>query len=269
MTSLRRLGPPALTVLFLATSGCAPGTAAGQETSPPPPPNVYEVSPEHVRALMAVADTQPSTLQVSGSAQVSVPSDRARVDFAVETEAESARDAASENADRMDAVIRALRGAEAPEMTIETHGYRLSPRYVTRQQEGVRTREIDGYTALNHIRVTTDDPTGVGSLLDTAVGAGANRVASLTFEASDPEAARLQALRMAVESARAEAEAIAAAMGVRLGRPLSVNGGADRPSPPQPMRAMAMESAPTPVEPGDQTVSARVTITYALETGGR
>lgn len=269
MMHTSRLTLPALAVAFLGAAGCAPGAASSQETPPAPRPNVYEVGPEHLAALTAARDSQPSTLQVSGSAEVSVPVDRARVDFAVETESASAREAASRNADRMEAVIRALRQAGVAGLSVQTHGYRLNPRYGSPDAGRPRDREIVGYTAVNHIRATVDDPSAVGTLIDAAVGAGANRVASLTFEASDPSEAKLEALREAVRQARAEAEAIAGAMGVRLGRPLSVSGGAPV-SPPRPMAEMAMaEMARTPVEPGDQTVSANVTITYALVTGAR
>ena len=62
-------------------------------------------------------------------------------------------------------------------------------------------RQIEGYRALNNISVTVKDVSAAGSLIDIAVGAGANRVASLSFQVSDPGPARLQALRDAVAMA--------------------------------------------------------------------
>lgn len=208
-----------------------------------------------------------STLQVSGSAQVEVETDRARVDFAVETEAETAQEASRENAGRMESVLAALRETGLPGLELETREYSLRPRY--RRPDAGGVQEIDGFTASNTVVATMDDPTRAGALIDAGIEAGANRVASLTFLASDTEEARLQALRDAVAAARTEAEAIAGALGMTLGEPLEVSGGADRTQPPSPFRMEAanFQDAPTPVEPGTQTVSASVTIRYALREG--
>ena len=89
------------------------------------------------------------------------------------------------------------------------------------------------------------------------MGAGSNRITSLTFEARNPDPARLEAVRQAVAKARAEAEAAAGVLGVALGAPLEVNIGMDYGyPPPAPMMRMEgaaydmVQSAPTPIERG-------------------
>ncbi len=220
--------------------------------------HIYEVPPGVVRQ-----DAEAGFIEVSGSASVEVPSDRAHVSFAVETRGETAADAAGANADVMDAVLRALRNGGFQGLDLATFGYTLRPEYVTNQQ---RARVIDGYTALNNVRATTDDVTGVGGVIDAAVAAGANRITNIAFDASDTDAARSQALAEAVDNARGQALAIASALGYELGSPLEIRGGAQRPVP-RPMlleRAMVSAAAPTPIEAGDQTVSASVTVRFAL-----
>ena len=211
---------------------------------------------------------QSAYIEVSGTGSVSVAPDRAQASFAVETQARTAGEASSANAARMETVVSALRNAGMDGLDIETFGYSLRPDYVTVERGGERLREIGGYTALNNIRARIDDVDGVGRLIDAAVGAGANRVSSLAFEASDTEDARLEALAQAVRRATAEAEAIALALGRDLGAPLEVRGGAESPTPrPMAMAAMAsmeMARADTPVEAGEQTVRASVTIRFAL-----
>ena len=122
-----------------------------------------------------------------------------------------------------------------------------------------------GYQALNNVRVSVADISAAGPLIDAAIDAGANRVASLVFLATETEHARLEALRMAVEKARREAEVIAEAMGVPLGPPLEVRG---TPATVAPLRARASlaiaAEALTPVEPTRQTIRATVTIRYRL-----
>ena len=207
-------------------------------------------------------------LIVTGGGEARVATDRARLDFMVETQAVTAQEATSQNADRMDRVIKALRDVGGPTVTVETGGYSLSPVYrqPNRNQNEIPT--IEAYRAVNHVRVRADDLDRVGGLIDASINAGANRIAGLTFEAKDPEPARLEALRAAVARARSEAEAVAEAMGVDLGMPLEVQTSADLGgTPPRQMyRTMEMTQAvaPTPVEPGEQVVRANVTIRYRL-----
>lgn len=230
-------------------------------------PHVYEVSPEHAAFLAAArqAAEDQGFLEVSGTAQVSVPADRARVVFAVETEGQTAGQASTANAERMTAVLEAVRGTGSAGLTVETHGYTLQPEYARPAGEPRDAPTIAGYRAQNHVAATTSDPDAVGAIIDAAIGAGANRVASLTFEASDTQQARQEALRLAVARARSEAEAMANALGVPLGPPMEVRGGANVPGPPPLYRAAMMEAAAsTPVEPGQQVVTANVTIKYRL-----
>lgn len=212
---------------------------------------------------------QPPFLMVTGTGEASIPTDRARLDFMVETQAPTAQVAATQNADRMDRVVRALRAAGGNTVTIETGGYDLTPVYKGPGRENPsQIPTIEAYRAVNHVRVRADDVTRVGALIDAGVTAGGNRIAGLSFEAKDPEPGRIAALKQAVARARAEAEAVAAALNVALGGPQEVNVSADFGVPPVPMyRTMAMDvaqAAPTPVAPGEQVVRANVTIRYRL-----
>lgn len=213
-------------------------------------------------------EAEPAFVEVSAVGRVDIQTDRAVVRFAVETEAGTAGEASRENASRMDAVLQAVRELGVEGTELETSGYQLSPIYRRPAQGG--TQEIAGYRAQNFVEVTLDDVDAVGRVIDAAIGAGANRIAGLTFTARDTRPARLEALRMAVEKAREEAEAMAAALGVPLGPPLEVRSGGET-EPPRPMM-MRMEAAQadvsTPIEAGDQTVTAHVTVRYGLQTGG-
>lgn len=278
-SSTRPIRPPVtlpIAVLFaiVGTASCAAaspanptGNAAPPSTASPSAGPPFAIGPGGMAGGTSVQLTDTvSTLQVSGSAEIDVDVDRAQVSFAVETESETADEASRQNAERMESVLEALRDTGVQGLEVETRGYSLRPRY--RRPDNTGTREIAGYTASNTVVATMDDPSRAGTLIDAGIGAGANRVASLTFLASDTEDARLEALRRAVNRARREAEAIAGALGMSLGEPLEVSGGADRPSPPGPLRMeMALQASPTPVEPGSQTVSASVTIRYALRDG--
>jgi uncharacterized protein len=254
-----------LYVLVAALAACAGSGPQGQAGTvvlmEPVRPNIYEVVPEQVASAQQTAQEAPF-IEVSGQASVELPADQAEISFAMETRAEEASAAASANADEMTRVIQAVRSGGFAGLDIETFGYSLQPQYSTSEQ---RVRSIVGYVAHNNIRVTIGDVDQLGRLIDIAVGAGANRVASISFSASDTEAARAQALTQAVANARAQAQAIAASLGYTLGPPLEVRGGAQRPPPIafEAMRAVQAQAA-TPIEPGSQTVDANVTIRFAL-----
>ncbi len=248
---LRLLHP----LLVLASlSACAPATA---QVHPAPAPGP------------AVGEDEGGTLQVNGQARVPVDPDQVRISFAVETEASTAAEATRANAERMDRVVTALRSSDMPTVEVETFGYSLRPEYERNpDRPGIRT--IVGYRARNNIRVTLRELEATGRVLDRAVGAGANEIASLRFEASDTRQAGLRALSEAVHRAREQAETMAEAMGVALGPATEVTGGTSSPSPgpegPFLMRAAAETT--TPVEAGTLTASASVSITYRI-LGGR
>ena len=217
------------------------------------------------------AQEQESVIIVTGQARVEAEPDRARIYFAVETERATAREAGEANADRITAVAAAVRsaGQAADGLRVQTSSYSLNPVYGPVAPN--RPREIVGYMARNTLQVRVDEVDRVGSLIDAALAAGSNRVSSLRFEVRDPEPYRNEALREAIRGARGEAEIMAESLGMTLGPPLEVQGGAELPNP-RPFlqsgaeRAFAVaDAAPTPIEAGLQTISARVTIRFRLD----
>lgn len=223
--------------------------------------------PTAAQAPPAPALPTPAFIEVSGSATVSVKPDRVRASFAVETQGADADQAAARNAELMDAVVRALRASGVAGVQVETFGYNLRPDYTVATDRPAQARVIAGYTALNNVRVGASDVAAAGKLIDAAIRAGANRVSALSFEASDTGPARQEALTQAVRAATAQAETMARALGRSLGAPLEVRGGADQPYPRAGGEVMfrALEAAvDTPIEAADLTVSASVTIRFAL-----
>jgi uncharacterized protein YggE len=214
----------------------------------------------------------PRVLSVSGTATVQKQPDRAVLVLAVESRAGSAQEAARSNANKMDAIYAALRRAGIVAPQVATVSYALQPEYRApdpRIEPVNSPAKIVGYTAMNTVRVQVDSLARVGNIIDATIAAGANRIENLSFELRDPQAARLDALRKAVERARAEADVLASAAGQKLGAPQSINtvGG----YVPQPMYRMnadlgvAAAQAPTPVEPGMLNITVNVNITYLLE----
>jgi hypothetical protein len=264
------IGAAALTLITVLPVDAAPRPAPAPTA--PAVMNERLALPAHhagVTATPAAADT--GTIAVSGTARVSLPTDRARVRFAVETEAPTASGAVTANAEAMDAALSALREVIGDAGKLETSGYNLNPVYRQPPRDQGGEPRIVGYRALNHVVATLTDVERVGAVLDAAVGAGVNRVASLSFYAEDTRPARLEALAEASRRAHEEARVLADALGVALGAPLRVNTSGDaRPMVReefQMMRADMAAAAPTPIEAGEQEVVVTVSITYLIDGG--
>lgn len=212
---------------------------------------------------------QPS-IRVQGTGEVRAAPDQATADFAVETMAANAQEAAAENADRMDRVIAALVRAGVPRERIETRDYNVYPEYDQRPMEQGGEPRVRGYRVTNTVSAVTYEVDKVGALIDAALGAGANRVHGVRFGLRDPQLFRRQAINEAVRRARSDAEALAAAMGLRLGavrEASTLDVGYGPPVPVMMERAVAMDmaqAAPTPINPGEQIVRASVLIVYGF-----
>jgi uncharacterized protein YggE len=121
---------------------------------------------------------------------------------------------------------------------------------------------ITGYQASNSVNVTAPLAKS-GSLVDAAVGAGANNVDGPNLDTADTSSLYNQALTQALGKAKAEAQVIAAAASLTLGTVLKVHeGGTPTPIVYGQAMATAAKAAP-PIEAGTQQIQATVTVTYA------
>ncbi len=238
-------------------------------------------NPARAAAQQPAAEAAPRVIRVAGTGEVRTAPDQAHIDLAVETFAPTAQAAGEENARLMERVVQALVRAGVPRTEIQTRGYSLYPEYAQPDPPRPMPRgepapqpdrpRIVGYRATNTVVVRTQDLARVGALIDTALGAGANRMDGLRFSLRDAEAAQNEAARQATQRARRTAESIAAALGVQLGQVLEANtatGAAPMPVFARDSRMMMEAGAPpTPIQPGEQTVTATVMVVFAIRGG--
>ncbi len=197
-----------------------------------------------------------------GDATITAAPDQAMVNFSIETRANTAQDAAAQNATQTTSVLAALQALLGAGADIRTVGYSVSPIYTF---PGGGQTVLSGFSASNSIQVTTSNLVQVGKLLDTGTQAGATRVQGLTFGLKDPEPLRLQALRMAAQKARTHAEAMAAGAGLHLGAVMSLDESGSTPRVITPVLSAAPAGGvPTPIDPGTVSVSATVTMEIEL-----
>jgi len=184
--------------------------------------------------------------------------DEAQFTFGVSTTAPSAKAALSGNAARMNRLIAALKAAGIAPADIQTAEISLSP---NTNENGSK---VLSFTASNSVTVKTKQISNAGSIVDAAVGAGANLVSGPSLGPSDQAALQRSALQKAVADARGRALAIAQAAQVRLGRVMTVNETSSSPIQFSPTPKAAASAAPTPVEPGSVQVEEDVTVTFSI-----
>ena len=218
-------------------------------------------------ATTARADEALRTISVTGFGEVAATPDIAHVTIGVRTVAETARAALSENSTTMAGVLDAMRGTGIADRDIRTTNVSLHPRWGTEMTEnGSRVQVLTGYEATNLLRVTCRDLSKLGELLDTLVGAGANDMRGISFDVDDRVKLMDEARAIAVRNARANAELYAREAGVSLGDVLSISE-AGVLTPTHNNRAMAemAVAAPVPIAGGEQTISASISVTFAIE----
>jgi uncharacterized protein YggE len=203
-------------------------------------------------------------IAVASRGEVKVNPDRANIQISVQTRAETAAAAASENARKQKAVIDGLRALGIDAKDISTAGYNVYPE---QRYEPNKEPVIVGYNVTNTLSVDLKSINMVGPAIDAALAKGANMINSLQFFASNTDAARQEAIAIAVKKARSDADAAARAAGGSITGLLEINVGAYYPPPPRPLEMKvrgAVASSDTPISAGDLTISVDVSSRWAF-----
>ncbi|HJJ32221.1 MAG TPA: SIMPL domain-containing protein [Methanocorpusculum sp.] len=158
-------------------------------------------------------------IEVSGYGESTTTPDKATISLGIETVDKIAFKAQEENSRIMNKVISALKAAGIKEENIKTNQYSMYSYeiYDYNKIEGFNIGDTV-YSVTNTVEVITYDVDSVGSVIDKAIAAGANKVNRLQFGLSNEKQKeqRNAAIYSAVKAARADADAVAAALGIRV-----------------------------------------------------
>jgi uncharacterized protein YggE len=231
------------TMVTLVVVLCAGSASLGQEKSAPIVPSIT----------------------VEGIGEIHVKPDMATIQIGVASEAVNAADALAQNNHDMQTLFELLRHENIAERDIQTINFSVGPKYEY-DRGGKLPPRIVGYEVNNQVRIKVRKQDKLGGLLDTLVRGGANRVQGISFSVAEPDVHQAKARRQAIQRATSRAEDYASEAGVRLGRPLLIQEQSF--VVPQPMmfaRGMAdAAGAAVPIAAGEQTITARVVVTFGL-----
>jgi hypothetical protein len=220
--------------------------------------------PAVVAAAPAAAVSNPAAgglgITTFGDATIRVKPDIAILSLGMSAASTTAADAQAQVAIRVAHVLDAAKGLGIADADVKTSGYNLGPNY---KSDSYPT--ISGYSASEQLSFTLRDVTRVGKALDTLAGDAGATSASIQFALDDRKPAEADARSQAVGVARAKAEAMAKAGGVKVGQLLSVTdqqgGYVGTPIFAAPSAA---SGTATVVPVGDLDVVIRVLVQYAI-----
>jgi uncharacterized protein YggE len=218
-------------------------------------------TPVTVEPMIPAAGT---VLDVSAEGRTTRVPDVATIRAGVVSQAATAAAALSDNAQRMNRVLAALKKAGVAPRDIATASVGLSPQYRYAENQ---PPVITGYQATNSVSVRFRDVAKSGVILDALVGEGANQIDGPNLSIDQPDAALDEARADAVKRARARAELYARAAGMRVTRIVSIteNGeNAGSPNPPMLMARASMAKDSTQIVAGEKDVTVNISVRFLL-----
>lgn len=210
---------------------------------------------------------EQSTLTVTGEAEVQAAPDRAQINLGAEAQENDAAAATARVNSIMNGALKNIKKLGIKDDAIQTTQVSLYPVYQNLKSGESGPAKVIAYRAGNSVRITVDDLSLIGKVLDAGSKAGINRQNGVNFELKDDGAARSDALKIAAKEAQRKAESLAESLDLQLGNIRTVDEGNTNVVLPRaytPNMAVASTADSTPVSPGQITVRANVSITYTL-----
>ena len=236
------------------------------------------------------AEPGQTAIYASGQATVSAPPDVATISFNINTHAQTAEQATSENNTIYAHFNTGMRTIGITAAEVKTTGYslnhvpppppcppmpmqsRTAPNAEFAQAAPcVRDPQSYGYFVSRSVNVTTHHLDIVGKIIDTAVAAGVNNVGGVEYAIGNTRSLYLRALAQAIASARSEGDVMAQAAGLHIVKVQSIGTPGAVPVVEaagrfMPRAALDTYGAPTQISPPSSLdVTANVSVTYLAQ----
>jgi uncharacterized protein len=211
---------------------------------------------------------QPSqTVTVSGEAKTQQKNQTARFSAGVNSIYDDKDKAIQEVNQKMQALIDAVKGFGIPQEDIKTQNISVYQSEEMYYDSGTQKSRPGQWRVSNSIEIKLKDITRATALSEILSSSGATTIYGPDFSIDDTDEASKELLQKAIDNAREKAEIMANASNKNLGEVLSVNEGYTQ-SPG--IYSMALDAGGrggggSPTEPGSQTISKSVTVTFELK----
>ncbi len=183
----------------------------------------------------------PRTVSVSGQGEVSAEPDIAFVTLGVEARRPTMAEARKEVTRTVEKILALSKELGIDPKRVSATRLQIHPDYVWNEQ--TRKQVLNGYVVSRQVQVELRDLEQLGPLLERAVSAGVNQVNDPVLDSSKRKDLERQAMTLAVQDARLNAETLAQAAGARLGPVRTLNAGSMPPVMPMYRSKMVMADA--------------------------
>ena len=202
------------------------------------------------------------TVTASGTGETLEAPDMAQMYFGATVTASEASSALAQANDIAEEITAAVKDAGVAAEDIQTANVSVYPQ---QNYEG-DTVTITGYQATIQVSVKVRDIEAVGDVIGAASEAGANEISGPSFMLDDDAEANAEAIKLAIEDARARAEVMAKASGKSLGEIISVNEtGVSAPIYYGGARDSLAAAESVAIEPGQLNITTSVTVVFELK----
>ena len=227
--------------------------AAAPVIAPPPAP---------VTLVAPGAQAPPPGIVATGEAKLAYHPDVAYLTLGSVSQAPSAQTAQARLSERIANLLARAKDLGIADRDIAHAAYNIQPQYTYAQNQPPR---LSGYEASQQVLVTLRDVTGVGKALDELLKDDAATTPSVRFALASGRDPQLDARQRAIEDARAKAEAMARAAGVRLGAAVSViEAGSDPRAPVYVNRTTFTKNVKPVVPTGDIDLVMRLQVQFTI-----
>ena len=218
----------------------------------------------------ALADEPvPRTVSVSGQGEVSAEPDLAHVTLGVQTRRPTLAEARKEVATTVDRVLALCKDLKVDPKFVNATRVQVQPDYSWDERN--RKQVLLGYIVSREVQVEVRDLEQLGPLIERAVSAGVNQVSDPVLDSTQRKQLERQAMTLAVQDARLNAETLAQAAGVGLGAVRTISASGASPVMPMYRSKMVMADAaaapPAPeasYQPGEMKFSTSINAEYDL-----
>ena len=164
-------------------------------------------------------------INVSGNSTINVSADQIKISLSVINTGKMPGKIIKENAEKMNILIKALNDIGLTGKEIKTSDYNLSPNWASKSENPDKNRasKIIDYTVSNTLSIKTKKLELTGTIIETVVNKGANKIEFISYDLSKPEKYKTEAIRQAIANAKIYAIAIAESTEVRIGKIESIN----------------------------------------------
>lgn len=237
----------------------------------------------HSLNFFANSQLKSHTLNVQGTGTASAAPDQSTISFTVSKTATKLQDAQNQANTFTNKIVKDLDHLGIAKKDIQTSNYSSYPNYsdngggvgIMQPETAIpirpqsNSRTIVSYTVSEDVAITVHDTNKANNVIDTITRDGAENVSGpeLTFSTEKQKTLENEARTRAIQDAKQKAQSMAEAAGIHLGKVISIKEGNSNPFPivrPLMMNAAngSAKSAPTQINPGQNTVTSTVTLTY-------